>query len=235
MSMFNYYGGKGSLVDHYPKPKFDKLIEPFAGGANYALKYFEKEVILFDKNKDICKVWQYLINASEKDILGLPKMKKGDTLDSYEYRNLTTDEKRFLGLLVNAGFTGGAKTVTEWVGEIESGLRNTATQLYKIKHWTIANKAYWDIKENYEATWYIDPPYQYGGSKYPCGSKDINFGALSDWCKTRNGHVIVCENTKANWMEFKPLVVNHGQQFKTVEAIWTNFPFSPMAEQISMF
>lgn len=235
MSMFPYYGGKGSLVDYYPRPKFKHIIEPFAGGANYALKYFENEVTLYDKNRDICRVWQYLINASEQDILGLPKMKQGQTLDSYEFKHLTHDEKRFLGLLVNAGFTGGAKTVTAWVGEIESGLRNTASQLYKIRHWKIINSSYFTIKENPEATWFIDPPYQFGGEKYPCGSKEISFTMLAKWSMERNGQIIVCENTKANWMKFIPIVVNHGQQFKTTEAIWSNYPISPLLEQTTLF
>jgi hypothetical protein len=235
MSMFNYYGGKGSIVDAYPRPKFDRIIEPFAGGANYALKYFDKEIIIADRNRDICRVWNYIINASEKYILGLPKMKKGDTLDSYEYKYLTPDEKRFLGLLVNAGFTGGAKTVTEWVGEIESALRNAASQLYKIRHWKVINCCYWELKENWTGTWFIDPPYQFGGSKYPWGSKDINFKSLAKWSMERNGQIIVCENTKADWMEFTPIVVNNGQQSKTTEAIWSNYPITPLLTQMSLF
>ena len=29
--MFSYYGSKSKIVHLYPTPKFDKIIEPFAG------------------------------------------------------------------------------------------------------------------------------------------------------------------------------------------------------------
>ena len=47
--MFSYYGSKSKVVDLYPRPKFDKIIEPFAGSARYALKYFDRDVLLVDK------------------------------------------------------------------------------------------------------------------------------------------------------------------------------------------
>jgi len=39
---------------------------------------------------------------------------------------------------------------------------------------------------------------------------------------SRNGQVIVCENTKADWMDFKPLKKMKGSLHTTTEAIWTN-------------
>lgn len=235
MALFSYFGSKASLVDHYPKPKFDRIVEPFAGGANYALKYWDREVIIADRSRDLCRVWNYLKNASKQDILGLPKMKVGQSLDDYEFSSLSADEKRFLGLLVNVAFTGGAKTVTKWVVSIEQDLINTAEQIHKIKKWTIINKPYWELKENWTATWYIDPPYQFGGEKYPWGSKDISYPSLSKWCMERSGHVIVCENTKADWMPFQPLIKNSGQCHKTVEAVWSNEKISPMMEQLQLW
>ena len=59
---------KSRIVDVYPPPKFDKVIEPFAGSARYALKYWQKEVLLVDKYDVITDIWTYLINATEKDI-----------------------------------------------------------------------------------------------------------------------------------------------------------------------
>ena len=43
---------------------------------------------------------------------------------------------------------------------------------------------------------------------------------LADWCKSRNGQIIVCENTKATWMEFKPLVDMTGKPINTREIIF---------------
>lgn len=47
--MWSYYGSKTKLVDLYPPPKFDKIIEPFAGTAKYSMKYWENDVILIEK------------------------------------------------------------------------------------------------------------------------------------------------------------------------------------------
>lgn len=48
--MFSYYGSKSKVVDLYPSPKFGKIIEPFAGSARYSLKYFDRDVLLVDKD-----------------------------------------------------------------------------------------------------------------------------------------------------------------------------------------
>jgi hypothetical protein len=40
--------------------------------------------------------------------------------------------------------------------------------------------------------------------------------------ETYKGQVIVCENSKANWLDFKPLVEITGQSKKSLEMIWTN-------------
>jgi hypothetical protein len=34
--------------------------------------------------------------------------------------------------------------------------------------------------------------------------------------------VIVCENTKATWLPFKPMIDMQGAMYKTTEAIWSN-------------
>ena len=78
---------------------------------------------------------------------------------------------------------------------------------------------------NENATWFIDPPYEFGGEHYKNGTKDIDFAILGDWCKSRNGQTIVCENMKANWLPFKPMVKIQGAcQTFTTEAIWSNLP-----------
>ena len=88
-----------------------------------------------------------------------------------------------------------------------------------IKNWKITNLDYRELPD-IEATFFIDAPYQYGGSLYK--ENNINFQELGEWCKSRKGQVIVCENTKADWLPFKPLVEMRGQKHTTTEAIWTN-------------
>jgi len=54
--MFNYYGSKSKIIHLYPKPIFNKIIEPFAGSARYALKYFDREVLLVDKYEAVVRI-----------------------------------------------------------------------------------------------------------------------------------------------------------------------------------
>lgn len=76
--MFPYYGSKYNLSEYYPKPKRDKIIEPFAGSAQYALRYYDKDVILLDRDPRIIGIWKWLQKCSVGDILGLPDLGRGD-------------------------------------------------------------------------------------------------------------------------------------------------------------
>ena len=230
--MFSYYGSKSKIIDYYPPPKYGKIIEPFAGSARYSLKYWDRDITLVDKYDVIIDVWNYLKNANESDILGLPRLKHGEKFKDNKY--LSDIEKKFYGFITQAGSTGERTTVGTMKGiNIDADLKKIASQLYKIRHWTILNKDYNEL-DNIEATWFIDPPYQFGGHEYKCSNKDIDFDSLSKWCISRNGQVIVCENTKATWMDFKPVIDMHGTMFKTTEAIWSNHPTNYDATQIAL-
>lgn len=219
--MFSYYGSKSKIIKYYPKPKTLKIRECFAGSARYSVMYWNTpDILLTDKYKVIVDVWHYLQRASVKDILDLPKMKKGDNVNNF---NISQVEKDFLGFLICRGMESPRKNVSGFVGDIERNLLAISKDLYKIKHWNIIQGSYEDL-ENENATWFIDPPYQFGGEHYIESNKNIDFNSLANWCRTRQGQVIVCENTKANWMDFKPVIQMQGSIFKTTEAIWTNFP-----------
>jgi len=51
---------------------------------------------------------------------------------------------------------------------------------------------------------------------------------------SRNGQVIVCENTKADWLPFKPMVEMQGTMFRTTEAIWSNQRTNYDAQQTTL-
>lgn len=223
--MFNYYGSKSKIIHLYPKPIFNKIIEPFAGSARYALKYFDREVLLVDKYEAVVRIWKFLQQCSPKDILGLPKLTRGLDLTSL---GLSEDEVLFLGFIAGAGTAEPRKTVSPFGAFVGKRRANTykriADNLYKIRHWDVRLGSYEDIP-NQEATWYIDPPYVFGGDAYKKSSKKLDFGNLADWCKARIGQSIVCENIKANWLPFKPMVTRKGaSNLYNTEAIWSNLP-----------
>lgn len=225
--MWSYYGSKANIVHAYLKPVFDKIIEPFAGTARYALRYWEKDVLLVDKYEVIVKIWKWLQVCSEKDVLGLPRfMKPGQTLSEFTF---DCEEARLLmGFLIGFGSASPRQTVSPQIivrpNRVNYVIKRISRDLFKIRHWQILHGGYADI-DNQKATWYIDPPYQYGGQHYMESSKNIDFKHLSDWCKTKQGQTIVCETTKADWMDFVPMIQHKGiKSGMQCEAIWSNYP-----------
>jgi hypothetical protein len=55
---------------------------------------------------------------------------------------------------------------------------------------------------------------------------DIDYPALGEWCRSRSGQVIVCENAGAEWLPFQPFRTIKGLEGrrggkKSVEVVWT--------------
>jgi site-specific DNA-adenine methylase len=220
--MWGYYGSKSKIIDSYPAPLHDKLIEPFAGTAQYALKYHDKDITIVDKYEVITRIWQWLQKCSPSDITGLPRLKCGENVDDFKWD--CEEAKWLVGFIITGAPSQPKKTASRWKTVIRPNtqdykLKMISENLYKIRHWKIINGEYTDLA-NEKATWFIDPPYQYGGQYYRHGNKNIDFVKLADWCRSRQGQVIVCENSKADWMSFKPLVGMRGNRFKTMECIY---------------
>jgi site-specific DNA-adenine methylase len=222
--LFSYYGSKSKIVHLYPKPLHSRIIEPFAGSARYALHYWEHDVLLVDKYDVVIRIWKWLQQCSPQDILHLPLLRRGMDLRKL---SLSDEEKLFLSFLVNVGSKCPTWKVSPFAAsQFEvSGLRiyqKAAGHLHKIKHWEIKCGDYKDIP-NQVSTWFIDPPYMIGGQYYRYGSTKIDYEQLGVWCKSRKGQVIVCENDRANWLDFKPVCRNNGANNKGyTESIWSN-------------
>lgn len=230
--MWSYYGGKTKLVHHYPTPKEDLIIEPFAGSARYALEYWERDVLLVDKFEKIARIWKYLIQASKNDILNLPNITNGkkDSVDNYD---ICDEEKWLIGFNIGRGSASPRKKPGDFNNWPNDKIR-IAESIHKIKHWKVIQGSFEDIP-NQNATWYVDPPYQFGGEHYRESNKKIDFEKLGKWCESREGQVIVCENTKADWMDFKTMIRFTGSVHTTTEAIWSNLPTAFDNEQTTMF
>jgi len=231
--MWSYYGSKSKLVDLYPPPKYKRIIEPFAGTAKYALKYWENDVLLVDKYDVIVKIWQWLQQCSPKDILDLPEYEPKQEFD----KSLIDEQRWLIAFNCNRGTSKPTNVAGSYI-DVKSvwqfRKKKIAKDLHKIKHWVIQLGTYDEIP-NFEASWFIDPPYKFGGEYYRFSSKEIDFEHLGNWCKERNGQSIVCENTKADWLPFKAIKTYTGQTNTTIEAIWSNHITNYDNEQMSLF
>jgi len=54
------------------------------------------------------------------------------------------------------------------------------------------------------------------------------------WAMERQGQVIICENTRASWMNFKPMITQNVMSGKYQEAIWSNLPIAFDNEQMKL-
>lgn len=219
-----YFGAKWRLAPRYPPPRFNTVVEPFAGSAGYSLLYPQRSIHLCDASQVIAGIWEYLVQASEEDILGLPDV-PDDTLSQAQ--------KDLIGFWYGKASVAPRKTLSPWAEKYPSSTwwgpkirQRIASQLQQIRHWRVQCSSYEKLPD-VEATWFIDPPYQHHGSRYPCGSKSIDYQRLSQWCRSRRGQVIVCEGSGADWLPFTPLTEGKRPTGKSSglgpgEVVWTN-------------
>lgn len=199
--MFYYYGRKKQIAKYYPEPKCDTIIEPFAGSAAYSLykEHWRKRVILIEKDKKVCDIWDWLINSATSEEIGnLPTLKVGEKSSEFLHiiHAVTKMAFQFKTIKVTA--------VLERNWEISK--RVMAQNLYKIKHWELINGDYMEAPD-IKATWFVDPPYKgEAGLGYRFGSNTIDYDALADWAIKRKGELIFCEGKDGDYLPFKPLV-----------------------------
>ena len=108
---FSYYGSKWRAAKLYPAPEHKQIIEPFAGSAAYSLHYPDRLVHLVDVDPIIVGVWEYLIAATEGEILRLPT--------GFSHINeLTTtcqEAKWLIGFWLNSGMTAPCNVPSKWM------------------------------------------------------------------------------------------------------------------------
>ena len=236
---WRYYGGKYRAAPLYPAPRHKTIIEPFAGAAGYSLRYAHHDVLLIDANEKVCGVWDYLIHASAAEILALPDLERGVSVDEYD---VPQEARWLMGFWCNAGAVSPCKSPSSWNAEHGSNWNNAgrercARQVESIRHWRIQHGTYRDAPD-IDATWFVDPPYQgKAGSHYPKGSTTIDFADLGAWCKSRPGHTMVCEGPAADWLPFEPLAKIKSNESATggkrsVEVIWCNDGWAPPTQEL---
>ena len=212
----SYFGGKLRLSQRgvYPAPEHDVVVDAFAGGAGYPLAHRHSRVILIDRNPIVCAVWQYLIGASESEIIGLPNLEPGQMID--DVVGISQEARWLIGFHVAQGVTHPRKQASKRVRDKPDSYwcirtrQRIASQLSVIRRWTVHEGSYMDADSlvSGPATWFVDPPYHASGHHYRfnAGRGDDAtqwYAELADWCKSRAGLTIVCEQIGAEWLPFE--------------------------------
>ena len=239
-SIFGYYGSKSKIINLYPEPAYRTIVEPFAGGACYALRWHEHDVWLNDLNPRTMAAWRFLQRPDAMDIVAtrIPRYIDAGTPLSDLIRD--DDDAGFVEV-VRAGCGRGSYGMkgtrtkvspmgaSAWCSRANGagGYRDKLlTWIPRIAHWTLTTLSY-DQLPNIKATYFIDPPYNNAaGKKY--ATSDVDYTHLAAWCRSRTGQSIVCENAGADWLPFRMLTnerrgIHYGSvdERRAGEVVWT--------------
>lgn len=215
---FTYFGGKYRLAPKYPVPKYDTIFEPFAGSAGYATRYFDRRVVLCEKNEQIRAMWEWLIRCSSHEILALPLIEQGQSVHDLAAH---AEARTLIGFWLNKATTHPSNKLSAWSKQYPTQFwgpqirERVASQVSKIGHWKVFSDY---TKVDGWGTWFIDPPYQSQGHRYK--EHDIDYSQLHDWCSSRKGQVMVCEDSAASWGPFKPFAEAKSRHGKCSEVLW---------------
>lgn len=212
--MFYYYGSKGRLASRYPPPLHDTIIEPFAGAAAYAMHHVRaqaiKRVLLIEKDPRVVETWQRLLRMTVDEVLAYPIPEVGERTSDFVIMTCATS---------NAIAGCSWMTVTErQPALVVKMLRRIARVLEAAQAKVEVIEGDYQDAPDLEATWFVDPPYVLSGrgaegNNRPqglgyakgCRSDSIDYAALGEWCRERQGQRIVCEYAGADWLPFRPL------------------------------
>lgn len=229
---FKRYGGKWRAAPRYPAPLHDTIVEPFAGAAGYALRYHDRHVVLVDADPVIVGIWDFLIGATEAEVLSLPDVANDQTVDDVRAPREARD---LIGFWLNGGTANPCKRPSAWMREGShpgvywgpAARERIASQLGAVRHWRVKQGDYREAEQVALATYFVDPPYVVAGHHYKHGSRGIDFDALGAWCRGLRGQAIVCEAQGAGWLPFEAMrdqlsTPGRGRAGMSKEAVWTN-------------
>lgn len=217
--MFPYFGGKTATAKRYPPPEYPIVVEPFAGSAGYSTFHRAalEQVLLFDVDDVVAATWERLLSMSPEEVMEIPLPVKG------EY---STDP--LYALAVGNTVTIRSFKITERMVIRFEGVRRRLAGLVDECRYFEFTHGPWQAAPDIEATWFIDPPYQpkfsdprKAGGAYRYGNSGINFEKLGEWCLSRKGQVIVCDEGGADWLPWtEEFVTTDQRNNKRVEVIY---------------
>jgi len=209
--LFKCYGSKWTASKRMPPPKHDILIEPFAGGAGYALRHADKRVVLAERDPHVRDLWTWLIgDATETLIREIPTSVPEGT----DIRTLALDwgQRLLVKHWQRTNNVGDCWTISPWGNKPGQWTANTrarvASEVGAVKRWRIlpcAAEAFRQMGQD-KATWFIDPPYEFN---YSYKQPPIDYEKLGRLVQRLPGQKIACEargkdGQVPTWLPFEP-------------------------------
>lgn len=207
---FPFYGSKWRIAKLYGAPTPGcTVVEPFAGSASYSVFWEPQKVLLADLDPIIVGVWDYLIRSSDREILSLPILPAGASVDDFR---LCQEAKWLIGFWVNRGSATPKKTFTYFSSRTEKkqlvwgekARLRIASQVGAIKHWKVCCCDWYEVESSPDSFWFVDPPYSSGAGRH-YRFNQIDFRLLSFWCRDLPKGV-VCGGPGETWLPFQELV-----------------------------
>jgi hypothetical protein len=238
--LFKWFGSKWQAAVRYPKPHYNEIVEPFAGGAGYSLRYPDRDVLICESNPNLRILWPWLIDTATESLIreipiGVPEGTDIRTL------GLSLGAATLLKTWQRTNNVGDCWTISPWGNLPGQWTANTrarvAEEVGAIKHWSFLDDGLNAIRAAADhsldaGTWFIDPMYMYN---YQYGSKALHdYAELGALCRGLNGQVIVCEavcpktGAVPAWLPFKNFGESVTSRRKShenhhsKELIWTN-------------
>jgi site-specific DNA-adenine methylase len=220
--LFPFYGSKWRDARRYPAPG-DLVIEPFAGSAGYSLWHEPRQVQLYDVDPIVVGLWQYLIAAKPSEILRLPDLEPGQSVDDFD---LPQEARWLIGFWLNRGSAQPKKTQTAYSTRTERqqlvwsqrARERIASEVERVSHWKVQLVSYDEVPTLEQATYFVDPPYVDKGRYYRCNHVDHN--AIGAWAQTLPGTTIVCEQEGADWLPFTELASIKSTRGRSSEVVY---------------
>lgn len=207
---FGYFGAKHKLAKLYPPPQHETIVEPFAGSAGYATRYHWHRVILVEKYPVVAALWRYLINVSAREIMQLPLLAPGQTVDELR---VCPEAKTLIGFWCGDGDTSPRAQLSKWGRtRLEAGDEISQWGTYAVPATSYGGSTN-QVAATSGASWFA--------TARPLTSRHLGNGAERGRDKS-----VVCENDGATWLPFRPFRkiqgVREAGRSNSTEAIWTN-------------
>lgn len=213
--MFPYFGKKQRHAKDYPAPEYSIVIEPFAGSMGYTMFHRPDKALGIDADSRVVELWHRGVDMGLSGRLPDPPV-VGSRTDDLFVKLCSYSEHA----LTSGTMTVTTRMVRDW-GTVTTRMAEAGR--WSNKHVEYMHGTYSDAPD-IEATWFIDPPYQ-KANRRGYKHRSIDFSALAEFCRSRRGQVIVCEQSGADWLPFHPLYdLGSHRGSKSTEVIWTQNP-----------